>query len=247
MNPIVALLPQPADLITVARGTPLYEQVQEVLWNMIFSGILQPGQHLTDRVIAERLAVSRTPVREAMRQMAREGVLETLPGGGHRVIPVDQKGLRDLYACRAALAATAVKEAVLNKQKHPTLINNLKLILEQKEKGLQNKDVQRIFKYSSKFHDRILADSENVFLKTTLGSLGKLIQFYRFALLRRSFDAGDITEAYLRHFERSHQRHQQIVSEMEAGDGDEAARLAQESLLLSSQDMDEILHNTKQH
>ena len=92
---------------TVKRGTPLYEQIYDALWDLIFKGEIQSGQRLSDREWAERLSTSRTPVREAMRQMARDGVLIVLENGGYQVRTVDPQGLANLYRCRAPLAALA--------------------------------------------------------------------------------------------------------------------------------------------
>ena len=77
----------------IKRGIPLYEQIYGELWNLIFTGQILPGQRLSDREWAQRLATSRTPVREAMRQMARDGVLLGLENGGYQVRTVDPQGL----------------------------------------------------------------------------------------------------------------------------------------------------------
>ena len=77
----------------IKRGTPLYEQIYDALWNLIFDGEISAGQRLSDREWALRLSTSRTPVREAMRQMARDGILVALENGGYQVRNATLKAL----------------------------------------------------------------------------------------------------------------------------------------------------------
>lgn len=91
--------------------THLFEQIHQILWDKIRSGEIVPGQRLKDIEWANRLGVSRTPVREAMRKMQQEGVLMPLAQGGYEVRPTSRRDLIELYRCRAALETLAAEEA----------------------------------------------------------------------------------------------------------------------------------------
>ncbi|MGV6873478.1 GntR family transcriptional regulator [Pseudochelatococcus sp. B33] len=223
----------------VKRGMPLYEQIQEALWERIVSGEIAPGCHISDRQWANNLNVSRTPVREAMRQMARDGVLLTLDNGGYQVRPVDRAGLLDLYVCRSALAAAATRELTLRGDKR--LLKKIKDTLNKKKNGLLSRNAQEVFKHSGNFHDLIIEGSQNEFLIRMMDSLKKLILFYRFTLLRNSENKEETMIAYFAHLDMSHERHLNIVTAIEKGDAVTASEIMREHLLTTSRDMDAIL------
>jgi DNA-binding GntR family transcriptional regulator len=83
--------------------------VFEQLRSWIEDGVLEPGETLKDGEIAERLGVSRTPVREALQMLERLGVVEMLPGRLTRVTPISQGDVELLYGPLGALHATAAE------------------------------------------------------------------------------------------------------------------------------------------
>lgn len=91
--------------------------VVEVLREAILSGELEPGARLLQDDLAERLQVSSTPVREALRQLETEGVLQSSPNHGVRVAEVDLQSVREIYLIRADLEALATRMAVPNLRK----------------------------------------------------------------------------------------------------------------------------------
>lgn len=93
------------------RREALHEQTYQALRSSILSGELTAGDRLVETRLASRLGVSRTPVREALRQLQREGLVTADPVGGIRVITVSTQDAVHLYNCRIALEQAAVKEA----------------------------------------------------------------------------------------------------------------------------------------
>jgi len=79
---------------------------------MILSGELRPGQKLAERDLAAALDVSRTPIREALNQLAQEGLVEARPQRGHVVRTVDAKSAEDLYDLREVLELEAIRLAM---------------------------------------------------------------------------------------------------------------------------------------
>ena len=122
----------------VQRGTPLYEQIYDSLWTLIFRGEISPGERLSDRDWAKKLNTSRTPVREAMRQMARDGILLGLENGGYQARAVDPEGLEHLYKCRAPLAALAVHETT--RLGNERALKQIRSVIENTKRAIEHRD-----------------------------------------------------------------------------------------------------------
>jgi DNA-binding GntR family transcriptional regulator len=100
--------------ITGRVAAPLREQVVASLRRAILDNHLQPGQRLVERELIERLGVSRTTVREALRELTTEGLVTIVPQRGAIVTMPDAEVSSDLYEVRAALESLAVRKFVAN-------------------------------------------------------------------------------------------------------------------------------------
>lgn len=96
---------------TIHRGKSLYEQVYQALRSAILTGQLAPGDRLVETQLAEWLQVSRTPLREALRQLQQEGLATADVSGGLRVTTITAADAAELYDCRLALECLAVAGA----------------------------------------------------------------------------------------------------------------------------------------
>ncbi len=107
--------PLPAEASPVVRPAEhklLSRTVADWLARRIIEGEVQPGTRLTETKVAELAGVSRSPVREALRLLASEGLVEILPRIGAQVAPVGIEDARDLYACRMLLEPSCTRLAV---------------------------------------------------------------------------------------------------------------------------------------
>lgn len=86
-------------------------QARQRLRELIVSGVLAPGERLLEVPLAERLGVSRTPVRAALLRLAEEGLLEAAPGGGHRVRAFSRQDMLDAIELRGTLEGLAARMA----------------------------------------------------------------------------------------------------------------------------------------
>ena len=93
------------------RAAPLREQAVEEIRASIVRGELAPGSRITEKAIEQRLGVSRTVVREALRQLESERLIRIQPGAGPVVTELTPDEARQLYEVRAALEATAARLA----------------------------------------------------------------------------------------------------------------------------------------
>lgn len=95
-------------------AAPLREQVLDLLRREIVEVRLRPGQRLVERELIERIGVSRTTIREALRQLAAEGLVTTIPQKGAIVAAPSAKQAAELYEVRALLEAAIAREFALN-------------------------------------------------------------------------------------------------------------------------------------
>lgn len=225
--------------LAVRRGVPLYEQIYDAMWKLIFSGEIVSGQRLSDREWAQRLSTSRTPVREAMRQMARDGILLTLENGGYQVRLVDPQGLANLYRCRAPLAAVAVHDATMNGDDR--LFREIKAAAESIGKAIAKRNAAAALERNSRFHQLIVEGCGNPYLIITMTNLQKLFLFYRMSLLKSSIDDAKNSKAYFEHLARGNERQHRIADTMARRDAQKAGQLMELHLLASADDMARLL------
>ena len=165
---------------TLQRST-LHEQTYQALRDSIVSGELAPGQRLIEMQIAEQLQVSRTPIREAIRQLQREELVTADEMGWLRVTTVSAKEAAHLYDCRLALETLAVTGACENAT--DTQLKAIADLVAQAEKLLKRKasksDSSQLLEIDYQFHRTIAKSSGNSCLVSLLDQV-----FGKMALLR---------------------------------------------------------------
>lgn len=103
-------IPKHAPTIAIKKhAAPLRQQVLEALREAIVSGRLAPGQRLTERELIEMTGVSRTVIRESLRQLEAEGLVEIIPNKGPVVRKLSADEAKDLYQIRAVLEGLAAR------------------------------------------------------------------------------------------------------------------------------------------
>jgi GntR family transcriptional regulator, rspAB operon transcriptional repressor len=226
------------DEARLLRGEPLYEQVYDLLWRKIIAGEIRPGDRLGDADWAQRLDVSRTPVREAIRKLSNDGILAAIASGGYEVRPVHPADLRQVYECRAALEGIAAREAA--SRLDASAAARLERLVAEAEAAERDERLEAAMACNTQFHDIVIGASGNPHLERLLGSLRRLIQFYRRTLLDRSRADPETAAGYHRHLDRIHHNHGAVLGAIRAGDGAAAERLMREHLLATARDMDAL-------
>lgn len=94
-----------------AQERSLARLAYETLRTMILSGVLKPGERLGERELARRINVSRTPLREALRRLERDGLAESKPGIGYCTVVFEPRGVADIYELREVLELHVCREA----------------------------------------------------------------------------------------------------------------------------------------
>lgn len=160
-----------------SRHLTLRERTYEEILGMILSGELLPGSQIDERALIERLNVSRTPIREAISVLAKEGLVEIQPYRGFSVRRFTAKQVRDLYDLRRQLECFAIRLAVDNiSNAH---IAELEAILNASVAALEAADMSEYGAHDRDFHDLIADLSGNDALVDTLARLSRQIQICR--------------------------------------------------------------------
>ncbi|MBE6699820.1 MAG: GntR family transcriptional regulator [Ruminococcaceae bacterium] len=154
----------------------LAEQVFERLENDILTGKYQRGEILTEMKLVTDLGVSRTPVREALRRLEQEHIIE-ITSKGILILSVTEKDLKDIFAIRLrieGMASAFAAENMTNEQ-----LAELKETLELQEFYVSKQDPEHIKTMDSRFHQLIYRYCGSAVLNDTLLPLHKKVQKYR--------------------------------------------------------------------
>ena len=142
----------------IRRDAPISPQVYALLRAAIIQSRLRPGAQIFEARLAERLGVSRTPLRAALQLLTKEGLIETRPQVGSIVAPVDPKKIHSAVFCRSALETAVVRR--LAAMQKPDL-DRLSRILALQAECTARDDYLAFFEVDEEFH-RLLAELADV-------------------------------------------------------------------------------------
>lgn len=134
-------------------------QVAERLRNWILVGVLEPGEVLVERALSQRLGVSRTPLREGLRQLEQEGLINLVPNRQPRVADPSLAELLALLEVHILLEAHGTKLAAENIA--PEELVTLRRLLDDMDRSLADRGSFEFFELDMKFHRKIVEASGN--------------------------------------------------------------------------------------
>ena len=161
---------------------PLRDVVFKTLRQSILTGELKPGERLMEIHLADKLGVSRTPIREAIRQLELEGLVVMLPRRGAQVAHITEKSMSDVLEVRLALDELSVKlacERITDEE-----IVRLREACLDFEKAVDSADIRNITSADVAFHDIIFAASRNMRLIQMMNNLAEQMYRYRFEYIK---------------------------------------------------------------
>lgn len=164
----------------VEKAPSYYDQVYHSIKEMIFNGIFKPGDRIYETKIASEFQVSRSPVREAIRSLEKEGLLLIDNKSKITIYEPTIGDIEDIYECRQALESLATRLAT-RKASNEELHKMENVLLEAKEniEKLDDKLTKTIISLNSQFHNLILYCSRNSRLQKQINDLQSLTCFYR--------------------------------------------------------------------
>lgn len=184
---------------------PLREVVFQTLRESILKGELEPGERLMEIRLAEKLGVSRTPVREAIRKLELEGLAVVLPRRGAVVAQITVSDLKDVLEVRRVLEALTVELACKRITKGD--MEELKESFYNFQKAVRKNDLSDIVETDVEFHDVIYKAGRNRRLIQILNNLREQMYRYRFEYMKDREKRLLLVE-----------EHKMIVSAIEKGD-----------------------------
>ena len=174
---------EPKFEVTMNEYLPLREVVFNTLRQAILRGELKPGERLMEIQLANKLGVSRTPIREAIRKLELEGLVLMIPRKGAEVAEITEKNLRDVLEVRGALEELAVRLACDRIGEEG--IENLKKAAKGFEAVLDSEDITKIAEADVAFHDIIYLATDNQRLIQLLNNLREQMYRYRVEYLKQ--------------------------------------------------------------
>lgn len=157
----------------------LHDQVADRLRALIQSGEMKPKQRLNESELAERFGISRTPLREAIKILATEGLLDLLPNRGARVASFSEDEIDEMLVVIAALEATAGDLAC--REIEPAELDRIEALHADMTRAYGDRDVPRYFELNRLIHEAVMQASRNGTLQGIYANLSSRIQRARFA------------------------------------------------------------------
>jgi len=180
------------DTTTLLTPKPLYVEVAELIRQRIYSRELEPGSWIDEMKMAEAFGISRTPLREALKVLAAEGLVTMKVRRGAYVTEVSEKDLRDVYHLLSLLESDAA--ATVAEQATAAQLEQLQLLHQELEAAVA--DADQFFRVNEAFHMQLLALCDNRFLSQVVADLRKVMKLNRHQSL---FKRGRIEDSLQEH------------------------------------------------
>ncbi|OON98062.1 MAG: GntR family transcriptional regulator [Epulopiscium sp. Nele67-Bin005] len=203
--------------ISMTEYQPLRDIVFHTLRQAILEGELQPGERLMEIQLGERLGVSRTPIREALRKLELEGLVIMIPRKGAQVAPFTKKDIADVLEVRGALEALAAK--IVCRQLTQQDFLALEQTIKDYEVALYENNMDKMIIKDVEFHEIIFNATDNERLIQMFNTMREQVQRYRVAYLKHAHDR-----------ERILTEHINILKALKLHDADLAGKLATEHI-----------------
>ncbi len=211
------------------HAATLREEIEE----MIAVGSLRPGQHLDETELAARFGVSRTPIRETLIQLSTMGLVMIRPRRGAIVAELGAQQLVEMFEVMSELEATCGRLAArrMTPEEQDALVAAHKACQE----ALDAHEPDAYYYKNEVFHEAIYAGSHNQFLIEQTRNLYRRLRPYRRLQLR-----------VRNRLAKSYDEHDGVVQAIVAGDGDRAAQLLREHVMIQGQRFADLMASLPQ-
>jgi len=196
----------------------LGQHVFENLKQAIIRGDVTPGKRLVETRIADALGISRTPVREAIHKLEREGLLEKLPRGGFSVMGATREDIKETFGIRSVLESYAARLAAMNHKESE--LDPLEEKISEYQIYLDQGHLEELPRVNTEFHDLLYALSRSPRLIKMINDLKD--QIYRFRRILLNLERMAST---------SNQDHRKMMGAMRRRDAVRVEKLVREHIL----------------
>jgi len=162
---------------TKLNNRPLYEDVADRLREQIFSKQLEPGSWLDEQSLANQFGISRTPMREAIKALASEGLVTMKLRRGAYVTEVNRADLEQIFTVLSLLECQTAKDSALKATEDE--LNLLDHLHHRLEKAAADRDIEQFFEINGKFHELIQQIAGNRWMNGVIDDLRKVLKLHR--------------------------------------------------------------------
>jgi DNA-binding GntR family transcriptional regulator len=194
-----------AEVITIPRAA-LHEQVAQRLRQMLVEGRIAPGAKLNERELSELLRVSRTPLREAIKMLAAEGLVELLPNRGAIAVSLTEADVLNTFEVMAGLEAQSGELAA--ERVTPAELAEIQAMHFEMMAAYTRRDLSTYYSLNARIHNAINDAAKNPVLSTVYTQVNARLQALRF----RSNQDGE-------KWKRAMKEHEQMIEALAAHDG----------------------------
>lgn len=179
---------------SVEKQVPYYEQFYHAIKQMIFDGKYKPGERINETQLAKEFNVSKSPIREAVRILEKEGLL-VVENSKVVVYEPNLKDVKEIYFCRMALESFAVGLATRNIGDFE--VEEIENTLIETEKAIEaKKDANTIIALNEQFHNLILENTKNSRLQKQINDLKGLVYYFRILNFKGEHRAEEIVKQH---------------------------------------------------
>ena len=196
----------------------LGEHVFESLKHSIVRGKISSGEWLVESHIAETLGISRTPVREAIHKLEREGLIERQPRGGFTVLGLNRNDIEETFGIRSVLEGYAARLAAIKHEAQE--LEELENKIKEFQNALDCKKMNLLPTINTEFHDLLYGLSKSPKLINMINGLRDQIYRYREMILKESKFAAT-----------SNLDHKKMLKHIRQRDAEGAERLVRDHIL----------------
>lgn len=188
----------------------LPERIADLIRDAILKGQLAPGARLIEQQLARQWTISRAPLREAIRQLATEGLVTLSPHRGARVSEVSEAALTELFAVREMIESFGAELAARNAT--PRQVAAMRTLISDMERCRRGNDLTGFYVAGLEFHNVLVAATGNAMLVQLYDQIKRQFRRYQATLPR----VPDLTK-------NSIEEHRSILDAIERGDAQAAA------------------------
>jgi len=205
----------------IERHQTLREKILETIRDAILKGTLKPGERVSEPDLAERFGISRTPIREAFRQLESEGYLQVIPRKGAVVASLSERDVEEFYAIKIILEGFAARMAAEKLSEKD--IERLEAINEKLKQLAQDGDIKTFFRVHNEFHEVFIKAAGNERLYELINQL--VMKFKRLRLASLSQPG---------RMEISVEEHRNMIMAFKSHDGDKADSLVRHAATIGA-------------
>ncbi len=208
--------------------TTMQDQVYQILKTEICEGCYSPGQWLQEKELSAHLHVSRSPVRDALRKLSNDGLVEIIPNKGTFVRVFTASDINDVYEFRVLVESYSIRQSPKNLT--PKLRETITACLSNLQRTYRDNDRKNYIEYDTVLHALIISLSGNGLIESTYEKIHSLLQPFRiYSLVSRQ------------RFDESIVEHEGIVKAILAGDVGRAEEINRQHLTLAKEKVVEYI------